>query len=191
MQTFSHYFIPRFTSFHLLEEENSKNKNLNEYFEKMIKNEARNLMIVSDIKKSVENGRTPLVLSDRLEHLEILKEKLTGCAENVILITGRGAQKQKKQQLEELNSVPSAEPLIVLATGKYVGEGFDNRVLTRLCLPCRSAGKAFCLSIADGFTEILKARMKFRFLTMLIFLFLFLTECIRIDLKVTDRWIIQ
>lgn len=126
MQTFSHYFIPRFTSFHLLEEKNSKNKNLNEYFEKMIKNEARNLMIVSDIKKSVENGRTPLVLSDRLEHLEILKEKLTGCAENVILITGRGTQKQKKQQLEELNSVPSAETLIVLATGKYVGEGFDN-----------------------------------------------------------------
>lgn len=127
LQPFSHYFIPRFTSFHLLEDlENAKGKNLNEYFEKMIQNEARNLMIVNDIKKSIENGRTPLVLSDRLEHLEILREKLTGCAENVILITGRGTQKQKKQQLEELNSVPSAETLIVLATGKYVGEGFDN-----------------------------------------------------------------
>lgn len=42
-------------------------------------------------------------------------------AKNVILITGKGTQKQKKEQLEKLKSIPDDEALIVLATGKYAG----------------------------------------------------------------------
>ena len=63
-----------------------------------------------------------------------MKEGLKDAAANVIMITGKGTQKEKKEQLEVLNKVPSSESLIVLATGKYAGEGFDNPRLDTLML---------------------------------------------------------
>ena len=64
----------------------------------------------------------------------MLKECLKDAAANVIMITGKGTQKEKKEQLEVLNKVPESESLIVLATGKYAGEGFDNPRLDTLML---------------------------------------------------------
>ena len=64
----------------------------------------------------------------------MLKECLKDAAANVIMITGKGTQKEKKEQLEVLNKVPASESLIVLATGKYAGEGFDNPRLDTLIL---------------------------------------------------------
>lgn len=85
-------------------------------------------------------------------------EKLSDSAQNVIFITGRGTQKQKNETLEKLKAVPADESLIILATGKYAGEGFDYPRIDTLML----------------------AKMKFKFLIMLIIEFLFLIECIRI-----------
>ena len=56
------------------------------------------------------------------EGFNLLKEYLKGAALYVIVITGKGTQKQKKEQLEILRQVPASESLVVLATGKYVGE---------------------------------------------------------------------
>ena len=135
VQNFEHYFIPRFTNFHLTagNAENSKPA-IQNYYSEMVQAEARNVLIVSDVQVAVKAGRTPLVLSDRIEHLKLLKENLKDAAANVIVITGKGTQKQKKEQLEILNKVPDSESLIVLATGKYAGEGFDNPRLDTLML---------------------------------------------------------
>jgi hypothetical protein len=134
-QSFSHYFIPRFTSFHFLAEKaDNKNPSINQYYEKIIENSARNELIISDVKSAIDNQRTPLILSERLEHLEFLQEQLKDCAQNVILITGKGTQKQKREQLENLNNIPAEESLIILATGKYAGEGFDYPRIDTLML---------------------------------------------------------
>ena len=136
-QNFSHYFIPRFTSFHYVEDDmtsKSTNPSINIYFENLVSNQARNDLIIEDIKSSVKNGRTPLILSERIEHLNYLYEKLDGAAKNVILITGKGTQKQKKELLENLRAVPQEESLIILATGKYAGEGFDYPRIDTLIL---------------------------------------------------------
>ena len=85
-------------------------------------------------------------------------EKLSDSAQNVIFKTGRGTRKQKNETLEKLKAVPADESLIILATGKYAGEGFDYPRIDTLML----------------------AKMKFKFLIMLIIEFLFLIECIRI-----------
>ena len=134
MQNFDHYFIPRFSNFHFKPDSNTtdKNRSINSYYAELVKNEARNELIAEDVKNAVKNGRTPLVLSDRIEHLETLEKHLKNSAKNVILITGRGTSKQKKTQLEKLNSIPKEESLIVLATGKYAGEGFDQQRLDTL-----------------------------------------------------------
>ena len=134
VQRFAHYFQPRFTSFHTVENKEGKEPGINDYYEKMCQSEARNQLIIEDVIKSVENGRTPLILSDRISHLEYFEEKLESSAENVILITGKGTQKQKKEHLEKLKSVSDDESLIVLATGKYAGEGFDLPRLDTLML---------------------------------------------------------
>ena len=134
-QSFSHYFIPRFTSFHYIAEKSvNKNPSINQYYEKIIVNSARNELIISDVKSAIKNQRTPLILSERLEHLELLREKLKDCAQNVVLITGKGTQKQKREQLENLNNIPTEESLIILATGKYAGEGFDYPRIDTLML---------------------------------------------------------
>lgn len=134
VQRFAHYFQPRFTSFHTVENKEGKEPSINDYYEKMCQSEARNQLIIEDVIKSVEKGRTPLILSDRISHLEYLEEKLKFSAKKVILITGKGTQKQKKEQLEKLKSVSDDESLIVLATGKYAGEGFDLPRLDTLML---------------------------------------------------------
>ena len=135
VQNFEHYFIPRFTNFHIASENTKDSKiSIQNYYSEMVQAEARNLLIVSDVRSAVKEGRTPLVLSDRIEHLKLLKEQLKDAADNVIVITGNGTQKQKKEQLETLNKVPAAESLVVLATGKYAGEGFDNPRLDTLML---------------------------------------------------------
>ena len=135
VQNFEHYFIPRFTNFHIAAENTEHSKSsIQNYYSEMIQAEARNMLIVSDIQAAVKAGRTSLVLSDRIQHLKILKEYLKDAARHVIVITGKGTQKQKKEQLEALNKVSASESLVVLATGKYAGEGFDNPRLDTLML---------------------------------------------------------
>jgi len=135
VQNFEHYFIPRFTSFHIAADNQANlQPSIQNYYSEMVKADARNILIMSDVKAAVKEGRTPLVLSDRIEHLKLLKEGLKDAAANVIMITGKGTQKEKKEQLEVLNKVPASESLIVLATGKYAGEGFDNPRLDTLML---------------------------------------------------------
>lgn len=134
-QDFAHYFIPRFSSFHYVPElTESKNPSINQYYEKLISNSTRNELIIADVKNAVKDGRTPLILSERIEHLNILYEKLSDSAQKVIFITGRGTQKQKNETLEKLKAVPTDESLIILATGKYAGEGFDYPRIDTLML---------------------------------------------------------
>ena len=134
-QNFAHYFIPRFSSFHYVPElTESKNPSINQYYEKLISNSTRNELIIADVKNTVKDGRTPLILSERIEHLNILYEKLSDSAQNVIFITGRGTQKQKNETLEKLKAVSADESLIILATGKYAGEGFDYPRIDTLML---------------------------------------------------------
>ena len=134
-QDFAHYFIPRFSSFHYVPElTESKNPSINQYYEKLISNSTRNELIIADVKNAVKVARTPLVLSERIEHLNLLYEQLADSAQNVIFITGRGTPKQKNETLEKLKAVPADESLIILATGKYAGEGFDYPRIDTLML---------------------------------------------------------
>ena len=63
-----------------------------------------------------------------------LAELLKPYCKNVITLVGSESAKEKRQKQEWLLSIPATEPLVIVATGKYVGEGFDCPRLDTLFL---------------------------------------------------------
>jgi superfamily II DNA or RNA helicase len=134
MQGLTRYLVPRFTSFNVLEEHPDHQPSITEYYQKLAVHTYRNDLILKDVRLAVSQGRTPLVLSERVAHISWLAEQLKDDADAVISITGKGSAKEKRMALERLESVPPSHSLIVLATGRYIGEGFDGPRLDTLFL---------------------------------------------------------
>ena len=128
---FERLLIPRFTGHRNLD---AKENNFNLILEKLSKDEGRNKLILDDVESNLKEGRTPLILSDRTDHVDLLTEQCKSICHNVIKLVGKVSAKEKKLQMERLNSIPSDEPLIIMATGKYIGEGFDFARLDTLIL---------------------------------------------------------
>ncbi|MCH5228181.1 MAG: DEAD/DEAH box helicase, partial [Muribaculaceae bacterium] len=119
---FERLLIPRFTGHRNFE---AKEDNFTLLVEKLSKDEARNQLIIEDVEKNLKEDRTPLILTDRTEHVEVLAEQCKNICPNVIKLVGNVSVKEKKLQMDRLNSISSNEPLVIVATGKYIGEGFD------------------------------------------------------------------
>ena len=135
---FDHFLVPRFTSFRKSYELGTM---ISQIYSDLAQSEVRNGVIISDVLRSVETGRTPIILTERKEHANTLRELLTGKCKNVIVLTGAASAKEKRKAIQELNAIPAEEPLIVIATGKYVGEGFDYPRLDTLFLALPIAWK--------------------------------------------------
>ena len=129
---FSHILVPRFTKFRT---DISDNKpTITEVYKKITESDYRNQLIVHDVRLAVQSGRTPIVISERMTHIRKLAELLNGAADHVIVLSGQGTAKAKREQLELVHAVPKTESMIILATGKYAGEGFDEPRLDTLFL---------------------------------------------------------
>jgi len=100
----------------------------------LARDEARNDMIVADVTKALEEGRTPLVLTERRDHLDILAERLGPACPNVIVLRGGAGARSRRETLARLRALPVDEPRLLLATGRYIGEGFDDSRLDTLFL---------------------------------------------------------
>ena len=95
---------------------------------------ARNDLILDDVISSLEEGRSPLVLTERKDHLEFLREKLQRFARHLVVLQGGRTDRQQRETLARLASIPDTEERLVLATGRYIGEGFDDARLDTLFL---------------------------------------------------------
>jgi superfamily II DNA or RNA helicase len=96
--------------------------------------EQRNAQIIGDIRAAYAEGREILVLSERLEHLALLYEKLCSETDHLFMLKGGLGKKQLRAVMDEISSVPAGAHRIILATGKYLGEGFDLPCLDTLFL---------------------------------------------------------
>ena len=119
-QSFSRILIPRFTPFRAIEE-----KSALQYLGDLTKDRARNELIVQDVVSELNEGRTPIILTKRKDHISILADMLAPYCRNVIQLIGTASTREKREAMDRLKSIPDTEPLIVIATGKYVGEGFN------------------------------------------------------------------
>jgi len=131
--------IPRITSFDCEWDERS---NIYELWPKLVVDLKRNEMIVNDVKKAVAEGRFPLILTERKEHLAVLKEMLIPHIENLCVLYGGIGNKERRTILEKLDTAPGTSKAI-LATGAYIGEGFDDPRLDTLfiAMPIAFKGK--------------------------------------------------
>ena len=125
------FIIPRFTSLRI---PNADKLPIQSLYAKLTESEMRNRFIVADVQRALCEGRTPLVLTERKEHATLLSALLRGTCPHVHLLIGGDGQKAKREKLEALRTASPDEPLVVVATGKYIGEGFDEPRLDTLFL---------------------------------------------------------
>lgn len=130
-QTFERLLIPRFTSYRELTNDKAMYMQI---LQRMVAEDYRNRLIATDVCKALDEGRSPIVLTSLTSHVEILSAMLADCCTNVITLVGSESAKEKRLKMERLQNVPKEEALVIIATGKYVGEGFDCPRLDTLFL---------------------------------------------------------
>jgi len=94
----------------------------------------RNGIIVADVLAALEVGRSPIVLTERREHLDRLVDALAPRCRNVVALHGGLKPKARREALATLAAIPDSEPRLLMATGRYIGEGFDDARLDTLFL---------------------------------------------------------
>ncbi len=100
----------------------------------LVADESRNGLIVADVLEAVHEGRSPVVLTEWTDHLQKLAEALAPAVRHLVILQGGMGRKQLKEVLARLAAIPDAEARVLLATGRYLGEGFDDARLDTLFL---------------------------------------------------------
>jgi superfamily II DNA or RNA helicase len=95
---------------------------------------ARNEIIVQDVLTAVETGRSPVVLTERREHLETLSNAIRSQVAHVVVLHGGMGAKRRREIAQQLLGIPPEEARVLVATGRYLGEGFDDSRLDTLFL---------------------------------------------------------
>lgn len=130
-QSFVRTLIPRFTSFRNVSPDT---KTYTQTIEALSTDELRNKLIIEDVKVVIVEGRTPIILTNLTSHVRILTGLLQPHAMHVVSLVGADSAKEKRMAMEKLENIPASDSLVIVATGKYIGEGFDYPRLDTLFL---------------------------------------------------------
>ena len=128
----SHLVIPRETGFDgaLLDDK----QNFQEICSVLAADSMRNDLIIDDILKAVKEKRSPLAITERVDHLEFLAERLQGNVKNVLLLRGGMSDREMKDFHCRRQDIPNDQERVILAIAKCAGEGFDDARLDTLFL---------------------------------------------------------
>ncbi len=134
---FAHQVVTRPTPFHLVRSDADERPTIQQLYAQLIEDSARNDLILSDIRAALSAGRSPVVITERKAHLTLLAEQLSTSAKHVVVLSGGMSTRQIQAAAQSLATIPDGEERVLIATGRYLGEGFDDaRLDTRfLTLP--------------------------------------------------------
>ena len=111
-----------------------KRVELQTLYQELVEDEVRNRRICDDVIESANNGRSPLVLTERNDHRDGLESLISAGVRHLVVLRAGLGKKQRQAVTERLTAIPRDEARVILATGKYVGEGFDDSRLDTLFL---------------------------------------------------------
>lgn len=132
---FDHRVILRETGFTLQQLPTDEGgPSIHHIYGELVANEKRNELIIQDVLKALNEKRSPILLTERKEHLNYFAERLARLIKNVIVLQGGMPAKKRKEALNKLGSISDQEERIIIATGRYLGEGFDDKRLDTLFL---------------------------------------------------------
>lgn len=123
--------IPRYTMFKSALRD--KKKTFAALGTELVSHGKRNELIFNDVLEALDKGVKPLIFTERIEHIKILETMFKNFVKNIVVLYGDLSSQEKAEQLDKLNDIKDEEYLII-ATGKYIGEGFDNDKLDSLFL---------------------------------------------------------
>jgi len=129
---FKHVVFTRDTDFRIPFE--SPDLKIQDIYAALILDKHRNELIFNDLLKALKMGRSPLLLTERTEHLEQIAEQLKGFVQNIIVFRGGMGIKQRRALTDQIQAISDGEERIIIATGRYIGEGFDDARLDTLFL---------------------------------------------------------
>ncbi len=132
---FRHTVVVRPTSFRPLVQADPDLRNqFQDLYKELVADDARNRLICDEVIAAVREGRSPLVLTERREHLAYLDAQLSPSIRHVVVLRGGTGVKEAQAIAARLAAIPNGEDRVLLATGRYVGEGFDDARLDTLFL---------------------------------------------------------
>ena len=116
------------------EAEEDKRMEFQRLCDAVMKSTTRNAQIIAEVVLAVRSGRSPIVLTERTEHLEALAAALRSQVTHVVTLQGGMGRKSLAAALDQLKVIPPDESRVVVATGRFIGEGFDDARLDTLFL---------------------------------------------------------
>lgn len=131
---FSHKVIFRETDFRKPAGDRPDKIPIQQIYAELARDERRNDLIFDDILAALDAGRSPLLITERKEHLAYFADRLSRFAKNIVTLHGGMGAKQRLQRMNTLQQIPDGAERVLIATGRYLGEGFDDARLDTLFL---------------------------------------------------------
>ena len=103
-------------------------------FRALVDDEQRTALVCDDVLAALAQGRRCLVLSQWKQHVHRLAQRLQDAGAQPIVLEGGLAKKARDRLLAAVQATPPDQDLVVVATGQYLGEGFDCPQLDTLFL---------------------------------------------------------
>jgi superfamily II DNA or RNA helicase len=129
---FEHRFIVRDTAF--VRGALDPTQGIQTLYAALAEDAPRSRLIMNDVGQAIQEGRSPILLTERKDHLEHLATRLRPFVPHLVVLQGGMSASERREVKAQLASIPENEPRLVLATGRYIGEGFDDARLDTLFL---------------------------------------------------------
>lgn len=107
---------------------------IQEVFRLLVEDQQRTALVCDDVLAALAEGRRCLVLSQWKQHCHALAEQLQSRGASPLILEGGLGKRARAALLDQLENTPPNDPLVVVATGQYLGEGFDCPQLDTLFL---------------------------------------------------------
>jgi superfamily II DNA or RNA helicase len=103
-------------------------------FAALVDDDRRTAQICADVHDAIASGRTCLVLTQRTDHIQAIVDQLATLGDVALVLRGGLGKKARAAVSGAIATNPPDAGVVLVATGSYLGEGFDWPELDTLFL---------------------------------------------------------